>query len=57
MSKWEDTVMSWDSVKGVKTYSCTVEMVDVEQAVVLAESDSLVKALDTRYTIQLDSSV
>ena len=37
------------SVKGVHTYSATVEMLDVDKEVVLAESDALVKALDTRY--------
>lgn len=37
------------SVKGIKTYSCTVEMVDTEQEEVLTESDRLVKALDLRY--------
>lgn len=37
------------SVKGIHTYSCTVEMVDAEQEAVLAESDRLVKLLDGRY--------
>ena len=37
------------SVKGVHTYSATVEMLDVEQEIVLAESDALIKALDSRY--------
>ncbi len=37
------------SVKGVKTFSCTVEIVDSTNEEVLAESDALVKALDERY--------
>ncbi len=37
------------SVKGVKTYSCTTEMLDAAKEEVLAESDALVKALDMRY--------
>ena len=37
------------SVKGVKTYSCTIELVDSTNEEVLAESDALVKALDARY--------
>jgi len=37
------------SVKGVKTYSCTIEMIDTEQGDVLAESDMLVTELDHRY--------
>lgn len=37
------------SVKGVKTYSCTCEMLDTTQEEVLAESDALVVALDKRY--------
>jgi len=37
------------SVKGIKTYSCTTEMIDASMAEILAESDKLVKALDERY--------
>ena len=37
------------SVKGVKTYSCTTEMVDATIEKVLKESDKLIKALDERY--------
>jgi len=37
------------SVKGVKTYSCTCEMIDTETTEVLAESDNLVLELDKRY--------
>jgi len=37
------------SVKGVKTFSCTVEMLDTEAGEVLTESDRLVKELDERY--------
>lgn len=37
------------SVKGVKTYDCTVDMKGFEMADVLAESDKLVAELDKRY--------
>ena len=37
------------SVKGVKTYSCTIEMIDAEMESVLAASDTLVAELDKRY--------
>ena len=37
------------SVKGVKTYDCTVDIEGADMAEVLAESDKLVAALDTRY--------
>lgn len=37
------------SVKGVKTWDATIEMMDTEQEIVLVESDKLVKALDSRY--------
>ena len=37
------------SVKGIKTYDCTVEIVDGTNEEVLAESDALVKSLDKRY--------
>ena len=37
------------SVKGVKTYDCTVEMAGVDMAVVLEQSDRLVAELDRRY--------
>ncbi len=37
------------SVKGVHSYSCTLEMLDTDEAVVLAQSDALVGALDRRY--------
>ena len=37
------------SVKGIKTYDCTVDMQGSEMSEVLAESDKLVKALDERY--------
>ena len=42
------------SVKGIKTYSCTVEMFDAEQPDVLSESDALVCELDKRYPPILD---
>ncbi len=37
------------SVKGVKTYDCTVDMEGATMDEVLAESDKLVEALDKRY--------
>ena len=37
------------SVKGVKTWSCTVEATGYTQEEVLEESDRLVKALESRY--------
>ena len=40
------------SVKGIKTYSCTVEIMDATNEEVLAESDALVKALDEKYPKQ-----
>ena len=42
------------SVKGIKTYDSTVEMLDTPQEEVLAESDKLVEALDKRYPPPLD---
>jgi len=41
------------SVKGIKTYDVTVEMVDSTKEEVLAESDALVLALDERYPAEL----
>ena len=37
------------SVKGIKTFSCTTEMIDSPMEEVLSESDALVKELDKRY--------
>jgi len=37
------------SVKGVKTYDCTVDIAGSTMEEVLAESDKLVKELDSRY--------
>ena len=37
------------SVKGIKTYDCTVEMAGVDMTLVLEQSDRLVAALDARY--------
>lgn len=37
------------SVKGVKTYDCTVDMLNAAMDEVLAESDKLVAELDKRY--------
>ena len=39
------------SVKGVKTWDCTVEMENAFMDEVLAESDKLVKELEKRYPI------
>lgn len=40
------------SVKGVKTYDCTVDIEGLTMDEVLAESDKLVAALDRRYPPQ-----
>ena len=37
------------SVKGVKTYDCTVDFTGEDMDLVLTESDKLVAALDKRY--------
>ena len=37
------------SVKGIKTYDCTVDILNGTEEEVLALSDSLVRALDSRY--------
>ena len=37
------------SVKGVKTWDCTVDGQDFPMDVILAESDELVKELEKRY--------
>ncbi len=42
------------SVKGVKTWDCTVDGEGFTQDEVLAESDELVKKLEDRYPIQLE---
>ena len=39
------------SVKGVKTWDCTVDGEGYSQDKILAESDKLVKELEKRYTI------
>jgi len=41
------------SVKGIKTYSCTIEMIDTPAEEVLTESDELVVLLDNRYPAPL----
>ena len=43
------------SVKGVKTFSCTVEMLDSSSDDVLAESDGLVKELEFRYPVSKET--
>jgi len=42
------------SVKGIKTYDCTVDFTSCTEEEVLAASDSLVKALDSRYPPPID---
>ena len=42
------------SVKGIHTYSCTVEMMDTSMEDTLAESDRLVAELDKRYATSVD---
>ena len=39
------------SVKGIKTWDATVEMMDTDQEIVLAESDRLVSELEKRYPV------
>ena len=41
------------SVKGVKTYDVTLEMLDEDDEAVLEAHDKLVKSLDERYPPQL----
>lgn len=43
------------SVKGVKTYECTVDMDGYSMEEILAESDKLVAELDTRYPPQIET--
>ncbi len=45
------------SVKGIKTYSCTVEMLDPEEWEVLSESDKLISELDKRYPPPIEVKV
>jgi hypothetical protein len=40
------------SVKGIKTFDCTVESESANLETLLDESDKLVKALEVRYPIQ-----
>ncbi len=42
------------SVKGVKTWDCTVDGVGFTDDEVLAKSDELVKKLESRYPIQVE---
>ena len=42
------------SVKGVKTYDATIELIDATNEEALAESDALVAELDSRYPPQLE---
>ncbi len=42
------------SVKGVKTWDCTVDGEGYTKAEILAESDSLVAALEARYPIRIE---
>lgn len=42
------------SVKGIKTYSCTAELVDSTKEESLKESDWMVAALDKRYPAPIE---
>lgn len=42
------------SVKGIKTYDCTVDMEGFSMDEVLNESDALVASLDKRYPPQIE---
>ena len=42
------------SVKGIKTWDCTVDGEGFTQAEILAESDSLVCELEARYPVKID---
>lgn len=44
------------SVKGVKTFSCTVELMDGTNEEILAESDALVAELDKRYPATIEAT-
>ncbi len=43
------------SVKGIKTYDCTVDMTESTMEEVLSESDKLVTELDKRYPPQMET--
>ena len=43
------------SVKGVKTWDCTVDGLNWEMDDILIHSDALVEELDKRYPIQVES--
>ena len=45
------------SVKGVKTFEVTVESDNASREELLAESDALVKALDSRYLAQTGGAI
>lgn len=47
--EWRKRVNVSTSVKGIKTYDCTVEGINVTEAELLEASDSLVRQLDQRY--------
>jgi hypothetical protein len=42
------------SVKGIKTWDATIEMIDTPKEEVLSESDALVAELDKRYPAQTE---
>ena len=44
------------SVKGIKTWDCTVEGTGYSREAILAESDRLVAALEQRYPLQQEGS-
>uniref|UniRef100_A0A6M3XYQ1 Uncharacterized protein n=1 Tax=viral metagenome TaxID=1070528 RepID=A0A6M3XYQ1_9ZZZZ len=44
------------SVKGIKTYDCTVDMLNASMEEALIESDKLVAELDKRYPVQVEEA-
>ena len=53
-SKFRHRINVSISTKGVKTWDSTVEGTGFTQEEVLAESDRLVKALQTRYPVKVE---
>ena len=42
------------SVKGIKTWECTVDGTEYSMDVILAKSDALVAELEKRYPVEVD---
>lgn len=53
---WRYRVNVETSVKGVKSYSCTVEATGASMGEVLEQSDALVAQLDMRYPASIPSN-